>query len=218
MWNAAAYYAILAAEALLGIFGIRLYEEAPYEVLTRLGRRLEIRRYGPRMAVEARLPTAESQHGDARNEAFNLLFAYIAGANHGAPLQRGGVESIAPVAASRTERIAMTVPVQTLETSGELYMQFFMPARFDISNAPQPADARLRLCERPTETIATLRFNGTARDLLRREAELTSMLSSWRWRPVGQPCVLFYDAPFTIPCLRRTEIAVPVSEAREALR
>ena len=218
MWNAAAYYAILAAEALLGVFGIRLYEEAPYEVLARPSKYLEIRRYRPRMAVEARLPAAEGPHGEARNEAFNLLFAYIAGANHGAPLQRDGVEAITPVAPPRTERIAMTVPVQTLERRGELYMQFFMPAHCDISNAPQPADARLRLCERPTETIATLRFNGTARDLGRREAELNSMLKSSRWRSIGQPCVLFYDPPFTIPYLRRTEIAVPVSEAREALR
>ncbi len=164
------------------------------------------------------MPTAEYPYGDARNEAFRLLFAYIAGANHGAPLQRGGIEAIARVAPRRTERIAMTVPVQTLERSGELYMQFFLPARFDISNAPQPADARLWLCERPTETIATLRFNGTARDLGRREAELTSMLNGSRWWPVGQPYALFYDAPFTIPCLRRTEMAVPVSETREALR
>ncbi len=35
VWDAATYYAILTAEALLGVFSIRLYEEAPYEVLAR---------------------------------------------------------------------------------------------------------------------------------------------------------------------------------------
>jgi len=39
-------------------------------------------------------------------------------------------------------------------------------------------------------------------------------LQSTRWRPSGTPVAWFYDPPWTIPALRRNEVAVPVAEAR----
>jgi hypothetical protein len=36
------------------------------------------------------------------------------------------------------------------------------------------------------------------------------------WRPTGEPVVLFYDPPFTVPFLRRNEVAVAVEPARRA--
>ena len=78
MWQSISYFAALAVESLIGVFGIRLYEEARYDVIDRIGDRVEIRRYGPRLVAEVDLAVA----GEAgRSEAFRLLFAYIAGAN-----------------------------------------------------------------------------------------------------------------------------------------
>lgn len=47
MWQAISYYAALALESLIGVFGIRLYEEPRYDVIDRLADRVEIRRYAP---------------------------------------------------------------------------------------------------------------------------------------------------------------------------
>ena len=83
MWQSISYYAALAVESLIGVFGIRLYEEARYDVIDRIGDRIEIRHYGPRLAAEVDLALPG---GDGRSEAFNLLFAYIAGANGDVPV------------------------------------------------------------------------------------------------------------------------------------
>ena len=47
MWDSLIYYITLACEALMGIFGMRSYEEPRYEVLARIDHRTEIRRYAP---------------------------------------------------------------------------------------------------------------------------------------------------------------------------
>ena len=65
-------YAALAVESLIGVFGIRLYEEARYDVIDRIGDRVEIRHYAPRLAAEVDLAVpGEAGH----SEAFKLLFA-----------------------------------------------------------------------------------------------------------------------------------------------
>jgi hypothetical protein len=77
MWQAISYYGALALESLIGVFGVRLYEQAHYDVIDRIADRVEIRRHPRRLAVEVRL-VVPGEVG--RNEAFRLLFAYIAGA------------------------------------------------------------------------------------------------------------------------------------------
>jgi hypothetical protein len=52
MWEAITYYAALAIESLIGLFGIRLYEEPLYDVIDRIADRVEIRLYAPRLAAE----------------------------------------------------------------------------------------------------------------------------------------------------------------------
>ena len=52
MWEALIYYITLACEALMGVFGVRFYEEPRYEVLARIDHGIEIRRYAPCVAVQ----------------------------------------------------------------------------------------------------------------------------------------------------------------------
>jgi len=207
MWQTFLYYAVLTFEAVLGAFGIRLYEETSYEVVSRIGERIEIRRYAQRVAVQITLPFAGRA---SRNEAFQILFAYIAGANSSDLSRSGNMAMTVPVKVSSSERVAMTVPVQSSETDGEVFMQFFLPTKFTIDRAPKPLDGRVRLVERETETIASLRFSGSGHDFAAREAELIDSLSGTGWAPVGKPFSLFYDAPFTLPFVRRNEAAVSV--------
>lgn len=206
-----AYYTALAFEGIAGIFGIRLYEEPHYDVLARLGDHVEIRRYGPRLAAEVEL----SSSGQAKmSEAFGLLFSYIAGANH---VEKSGGAKIAmtvPVEVRRSENLAMTVPVQVSEANGAVRMLFYLPANLTAETAPKPADGRVRVITVPGETIATLRFSGSVENSGKRQSELVDILKDSRWRPTGTPYQLSYDAPFTLPFLRRNEAAVAVAEAQ----
>ena len=70
MWQAISYYGALAIQSLVGVVGIRLYEEPRFDIVGSLKNGIEIRRYDPRLAVEVVI----SQVGDAgRDEAFRLL-------------------------------------------------------------------------------------------------------------------------------------------------
>jgi hypothetical protein len=148
------YYALLLLESVVGVLGIRLYEEPRYDVLAELPGGVEVRRYAPRLAAEVALPGV---NGEARDEAFRRLFRYIAGANDGA----GKIAMTVPVATeSRGEKIAMTTPVGTLAAQGVVRMRFFLPASISPDRAPKPTDPLVRLVQLPEETAAALRFSG----------------------------------------------------------
>jgi hypothetical protein len=212
MWLNIAYIANLAFESFVGIIGIRLYEEPSYEIVARLRDRVEIRRYAPRLAAEVVISGA----GKAKMEdAFRLLFAYIAGANQAK--EKGGSTKIAmtvPVEVHMKERLAMTVPVQVSETGDSVRMLFYLPSNVSADAAPKPADGRVRIVTVPGETIASLRFSGSVDISHARQLELIGILKESRWRPMGTPYLLGYDPPFTLPFLRRNEVAVEVSETR----
>ena len=53
MWSTFIYYAVLVFESVIGVFGIRLYEEPRYDVVNRVADGIEIRRYGPRLGTDA---------------------------------------------------------------------------------------------------------------------------------------------------------------------
>jgi SOUL heme-binding protein len=197
------YYTVLIFESVLGVFGLRLYEEPAYTVLDRPTEAIEIRRYAPRLAAEVTL----DRESGADGRAFTLLFNYIAGANRGA--QR--IAMTAPVDVARPETIAMTAPVETERNDGAIRMRFFLPAQFTADTAPVPADSRVKIVTVPEQTIATLRFTWTGRDLPARQQQLVAALGTSNWQPSGEPFGLFYDAPFTIPFLRRNEAAVLVA-------
>jgi hypothetical protein len=209
MWQAISYYGALALESFFGVFGARLYEEPRYEVIDRVADRVEIRRYGQRVAAETQLAIA----GEAgNNQAFKLLFAYIAGANQASASGDGKIAMTMPVEVRNNALIAMTVPVQTAQQNGGTVMRFYLPAKYSRDRAPEPNDARVKIVSAPAETVAVVRFSGSGEDFAAHQTELLEMLRGSRWRPSGAPYTLYYDAPFTLPFLRRNEAAVAVIE------
>ncbi|MGX7741284.1 SOUL family heme-binding protein [Rhodopseudomonas parapalustris] len=202
------YYTVLAVESVLGIVGLRLYEEPAYTVLDRPAEAIEIRRYAPRVAAEVDL----ERNGHADSQAFTLLFNYIAGANRGASGASERVAMTVPVDVARPAKIAMTAPVETATEGRMTRMRFFLPATYTAETAPKPDDDRVQIVTVPEQTIATLRFSGTGRDLREREQQLIAALANTAWQPVGSPYGLFYDAPFTLPLVRRNEAAVEVAK------
>lgn len=54
------YYLVTAIEALLSVFGIRwFYEQPRYVVAERLGDKVEIRSYEPRLAIETNVDNTD---------------------------------------------------------------------------------------------------------------------------------------------------------------
>lgn len=187
-------------------FGIRSgYEQPPYRTLDRAGS-VEIRGYGPRLVAEATVQEPDAKA--ARDAAFRLLAGYIFGGNQA----RSGVAMTTPVAVERQPaQIAMTTPVETSGGgAGPTTMRFFLPTRLTLATAPAPTDPRVRIRVVPGETLAVLRFAGSGDDLATREAELRRALAGSPWEIAGEPVAFFYDPPWTLPFLRRAEVAIPV--------
>ena len=201
------YYLLTFAESVTSVFGLRFpYEQPHYTVIQDLGHSAEIRRYDSRLAIEA---TVKGHDRDqAASEAFGLLFRYITGAN-----QREQKIAMTVPVRTESERIAMTTPVQTVSANDQVSMRFFLPQDVAEAGAPAPQDPRLHLVQVPAETIAALRYSGAANPAARDHyaARLLGVLATTPWQPEGQVFQFNYDPPFTIPFLRRNEVAFVVT-------
>jgi hypothetical protein len=191
------------------VFGVRSgTEQDPYSVVARLDDNTEVRRYPPRLVAETSVMAPDERSG--RNKAFRVLFDYISGANR----SQKKVAMPAPVeTAAAPEKIAMTVPVETkAQVAGPYVMRFFLPAEYTPATAPEPTNPDVRIVEIPERTIAVLRFSGSrgSDNVKHHASELDRVLEESSWRAAGEPTTLFYDPPWTIPFLRRNEVAVPV--------
>ncbi|MCA6297575.1 MAG: heme-binding protein [Phenylobacterium sp.] len=199
------------------LVGIRAgTEQPPYEVVGRVGD-AEIRRYAPQIAAEA---VVEGPVETARNEGFRRVAGYIFGDN----TAKASVAMTAPVvqgreAAGGSQSIAMTSPVVQQPAGAESWsIQFIMPSKYTLATLPQPNDPRVRLVEIPARTFAVVRFSGLGREdaVARHEKALDAALAGSSWRAVGEPVTWYYDPPWTVPFLRRNEVARPVEAVTSA--
>ncbi|MEZ0350822.1 heme-binding protein [Mycobacterium sp. pR1184] len=191
------------------VVGYRQGTEEPDHSVEKLTDNVEIRRYGARIAAET---TVKADEVSARNVGFRRLARYIFGANRD------------------SQKIAMTAPVQqrtgkgadvatpTAKVSsddGDWVIRFFMPADKTLESLPVPDDAEVRLVRLPPETLAVRRFSGSrsARAIAAQTAELVNTLREHGFKATDTPAAWFYDPPWTVPPLRRNEIAVPVERA-----
>lgn len=187
-------------------------EEPTFQAVARVGD-VEIRRYGERIAAQT---VVTGDNAAARNAGFQRLAGYIFGGNS----RRQSISMTAPVAqsdatsaGSRSQTISMTAPVaQTPAGAGRWTVQFFMPAAYTMETLPIPRDPSVELVVVPAETYAVLQFSGSGsvRAVDARTAELLSGLTGSGWHPNAEPVAWFYDPPWTLPPLRRNEVAVRV--------
>ncbi len=151
---------------------------------------VELRDYAP--SIQAKTVLA---HGGETSTGFRRLAGFIFGGN------------------DRSQKIAMTAPVQeTLQEQGPV-MAFTMPSQYTLDELPHPADARITLEEVPARTVAVLRFSGWATDaaVARKTRQLLATLAQRDIVPVGVPSLNQYNPPWTPPFLRRNEIMVEVA-------
>jgi hypothetical protein len=196
------YYLGAAGESALSVFGIRSpYEQPKYHVVSEIANGVEIRAYGPRVAVETPM------RGGNDGEAFGRLFRYITGANHA----DSKIAMTVPVEMA-PQKIAMTVPV---EMTGDQVMRFFLPKAVVAKGAPAPTDKLVHLVTLPPQQFAVLRFSGTVTDQSRQlhEQRLLAAVAGAGRHAEGEPALLSYDPPFALPFVRRNEVAVRLSDA-----
>ncbi len=193
--------------AACSVFGVSDVKEPPYRVVAKLVGSVEVRQYAPRIVAETTVRAGEL---DARGIGFRRVAGYIFGANHA----QAKIAMTAPVAQQATgQSIAMTAPVaQARGADGAWTIAFFMPAEYTMQTLPAPNDPAVTLRALPAQAFAVLRFSGlTAPDKVAREtAALLRGLAGSAWTPVGEPVAWFYDPPWTLPPLRRNEVAVAV--------
>jgi len=205
--------AALAGLALAGcsVVGVRSGTEEPrYTVVERVRgvEGVEIRRYAPRLAAET---VVEADEVEARNAGFRRLADYIFGGNRGDEK----IAMTAPVE-QQSATIAMTAPVaQTRAADGGWAIRFFMPATYTRETLPVPNDPQVSIVDVPEQAVAVRRFSGSRSPAaVARETEaLRAALDASGWTAAGDPAAWFYDPPWTLPFLRRNEVAVPVEPA-----
>jgi hypothetical protein len=157
-------------------------EEPSYVVVKTLEKGVEIREYGAQIR-------ATSQTGQ-ENRSFGVLAEYIFGHN------------------DQNERIGMTAPVVTSRDK----MSFIMPTRYDLENLPRPLNSQIRIDLEEPKRVAVLRFSGFSSPAKNEEKlnQLQEVLKNHGIEIDGEPFLMRYNPPWTLPPLRRNEVAVKV--------
>lgn len=182
-------------------------EEPAFEVL-HVAEDYEVRRYQPYIVAEVEVAGDFSSAGD---DAFGILAGYIFGENRSAEK----MQMTAPVESrAAAERMSMTAPVLSTEDErpGTYIYAFVMERKFSLDTLPEPVDPRIRLREVSGRIIAVRRYSGrwTEANYRKNEARLAEALATDGIRPVGQPVLARFNAPFVPWFLRRNEVQVEI--------
>jgi len=91
-------------------------------------------------------------------------------------------------------------------------MSFIMPKRYNLESLPKPINAQIEIDQIQKCKVAVIRFSGfTSPKKMDEEAEkLLMALESNEIRTKGEPFLMRYNPPWTLPFLRRNEVAVEV--------
>ena len=155
-------------------------EEASYDVVQK-NNIYEVRYYSDRLIVQV------TNKGD--NNSFRQLFNYISGQN------------------KKSEKIAMTIPVTQTQKDGEMFMQFYLPSKFNKETTPIPTNPNLEVTIIPEGYFAVLQFSGRSSDknFEKHHQILKQKLLDDNISIKGSAIRATYNSPFTLPPLRRNE-------------
>jgi len=182
-------------------------EEPAYTVRHTDGK-VEYREYAPYLTAETLVEDA-ADFESAGNEGFRRLFRYISGGN----TAQSKIAMTAPVSQTAgSEKIAMTVPVQQTGSVRGWRIAFTLPKKYTLETAPVPADSRIRIVREPARLFAVLRYSGrwTESNYNASRDELLAALAAAGIGVRGEPQLARYNAPFTLPFMRRNEVLIEV--------
>ena len=202
---------LLAAAGLAGLGAVSWsamasdVETPNYKVSVKSGD-IEIREYSPTIVAEA---TVEGDRDEAIQRGFRIIADYIFGNN----LSSAKVAMTAPVTQQASEKIAMTAPV-TQQAKGKSWnVRFVMPSKYTMESLPKPVNPQVVLIEVPTTRFAAIRFSGFAgqETLEEQEKQLRAFMTERGLSAAATPQYAFYNAPWTLPFMRRNEILIEIA-------
>ena len=169
------------------------YEEAIYSIVYQ-NDVYEIRNYSERLAIQARYTN--------ENGGFRKLFNYISGSN----VDSTKLNMTIPV--TQSIEISMTIPVTETNENGSKVMQFLLPSIFTEKNAPAPTDKNLKLKVIKQGYYAVIKYSGRLSDknFDKHKGILINNLLKDNIEILSPSIRATYNAPFTLPFLRRNEV------------
>ena len=181
--------------------------EQPKYAVVSVKNDIEVRDYAPMIVAEVET-TGERE--EAITKGFNILADYIFGNNKSS----SKVAMTAPVTQQESRKIAMTAPVTQQNVDGKWQVRFMMPSNYNLSSLPQPNNAAIQLNEVPSKRFVVIRFSGIATEsvLKKNLAKLHDHIREERIKTVSEPTYAFFNPPWTLPPMRRTEIMIEISK------
>lgn len=167
----------------------------------------ELRRYHPCVVAEV---SVSSDFQSAGSAGFQLLFNYIAGANHSSTK----VAMTSPVIQQPGLKIDVNEPAIELEEGTMHKVAFVMPGEFKTAaELPIPNDSRVTLKQLPEELVVIDRFSGkwTHTIYQQRLTKLLTTVTEAGYSATGTPRFARFNPPWTPTFLRRNEIQLPVN-------
>jgi len=181
-------------------------EKPDYKVI-QTERNIEIRQYEPMIIAEVEV---DGKREDAIREGFRLIADYIFGNN---TVQRD-IAMTAPVQQQESQKIAMTAPVQQKSTGRSWQISFVMPSKYSMETLPEPKNDRVRLKEIMTKKFVVIKFSGTNsnENVTEHENQLMKYIESNQIKIIDSPKYAFYNAPWTLPFMRRNEVMIEINQ------
>ena len=118
----------------------------------------------------------------------------------------------APVEQKENQKIAMTTPVQQQLADKSWRISFVMPSKFSMDSIPVPNNNLVQLKEVLEKKFVVIEFSGTNSNanVNEHENQLMSYIEANKINTIGSPKYAFYDAPWTLPILRRNEVMIEI--------
>ena len=181
-------------------------EKPDYKVI-QSEQNIEIRQYEPMIIAEVEV---DGKREDAIREGFRLIADYIFGNN---TVQRD-IAMTAPVQQQESQKIAMTAPVQQQSTGRSWQISFVMPSKYSMETLPEPKNDRVRLKEIMTKKFVVIKFSGTNsnENVTEHENQLMNYIEANQIKIIDSPKYAFYNAPWTLPFMRRNEVMIEINQ------
>jgi len=168
----------------------------------------ELRAYEPMIVAETRV---SGTLDEASRAGFKIIAGYIFGDNTSSSSVNDKISMTAPVSMQlQPEKINMTAPVSMQQNDGQWLVHFVMPEKYTLDTLPTPNNPAVKLRELPAHNYAVIRFSGFtgAIKVDKKITELMTWLKDKGIKPISEPEMARYNAPWSLPFMRRNEIMV----------
>ena len=181
-------------------------EKPDYKVI-QSEQNIEIRQYEPMIIAEVEV---DGKREETIRDGFRILADYIFGNN----TVQQVISMTAPVQQKENQKIAMTAPVQQQSMGKSWRMSFVMPSKYRLDSLPVPNNNRVRLKEIMTKKFVVIEFSGTNsnENVTKHENQLMNYIEANQINIIGSPKYAFYNAPWTLPFLRRNEVMIEIKQ------